>query len=219
MLICLVPRISRILIGTLLILTGVTATAQAQFEEPIGRFVIDARGSFVPFGKNAELAVARNLVPADTPSIGLGFDIGAHYYFFRWRVITFGIGANIHKSFSDQSPSESDSKLSAPTLRKTFSAVSPQISFNFGNRNGWSYISGGMGTSKLALFPLNEDAPSQRATSTINYGGGVRWFLNEHVAFSLDLRFYAGSPLTATSTEPASPRVTTTIASAGVSFK
>ena len=219
MLTSLALRVPRVLIVTLLILVGLTANTQAQLEEPIERFIIDARGSFVPFGKNLELAISRNLAPTDTPSIGLGFDIGAHYYFFRWRVITFGIGANIHRSFGDQSPSEIVSDLSAPTLRKTFSAVSPQISFNFGNRNGWSYISGGIGTSKLALFPLNEAPPTQRATNTINYGGGARWFLNEHVAFSLDLRFYAASPLAATSTEPASPRVTTTVASAGVSFK
>ena len=54
---------------------------------------------------------------------------------------------------------------------------------------------------------------------TINYGGGARWFINEHVAVSLDLRFYAINPQEATLTRPAFPRVTIMAFNAGVGMK
>ena len=118
-------------------------------------------------------------------------------------------------------PFERLRKLNANTKLTTVTGVghAPQLSFNFGGRNGWSYISGGPGTARLSLFPLNQDQPTQRRTNTLNYGGGARWFVREHLAFSLDLRFYAMSPLAATETEPGSPRMTVMVLSIGASFK
>jgi hypothetical protein len=71
----------------------------------------------------------------------------------------------------------------------------------------------------MSLFPLNQDEPTQRRASTLNYGGGARWFIKEHLAFSVDLRFYAMSPLEETETEPGSPRLTVMVLSIGASFK
>lgn len=201
------------------LLLSAASSALAQEREPIGRFVADVRGSFVPYRQNADLAFANGFDPRVTPSVGLGFEAGGHFYFYRWRMITFGLGGSFHGSLGDRRASENDLDPDGPTLRKTFVAVAPQLSFNFGGRDGWSYISGGPGTARLTLFPLHEDRAPGRRTSALNYGGGARWFVKEHLAFSIDLRFYAMSPLEETATEPASPRMTLMVLSIGASFK
>lgn len=201
------------------LLLGHASNSFAQNDEPIGRFVVDVRGSLVPFGKNEQLATARQLDPFVTPNLGLGFEAGAHVYVFSWRMITVGLGANIHGSLGDRHPAETDPDPDGQTIRKKLTAVSPQLSFNFGGRNGWSYLSGGLGTSRLSLYSLDQTEPSQRRTRTLNYGGGARWFVKEHLAFSLDLRFYASKSLKQIGTATGSPRMTTMALSIGASFK
>ena len=214
-------RIVRVicLLSVLLCATARSAAAQIPDKAPIGPFVADIRGSFVPFGRNEALAINRGFAPSQTPGPGLGFEVGAHLYPFRWKVITFGIGGSFHASAADQSPAEFTPGPHGSSLRKKFRAVSPQLSFNFGGRNGWSYLSGGIGTSRLSLLALNTAEPAQRSAKTLNYGGGARWFISPHLAFSLDLRFYAISPLVSQGEEPGSPRMTITALSIGASFR
>ena len=199
--------------------------ATAQDEEPIGRFVVDLRGSLVPFARNEELALLRSLDPRSTPGLGFGFEVGGHVYPFRWRAITFGLGARFHASRADQRPPRPNATEAGeqaergPTLRKTFTALSPELSFNFGGRDGWSYVSGGLSTSGLLLYSRDGPEPRRRGTRTLNYGGGARWFVSDHLAFSLDLRFYAMTPLPESDTDPGSPRLTTMVLNVGASFK
>ncbi len=73
------------------------------------------------------------------------------------------------------------------TVNTRFSAVSPQISFNFGARDGWSYISGGIGRGTLTTQRVDEPLPDpESGTKTINYGGGARWFAKKHLAVTFD---------------------------------
>ena len=209
----------RVLLAAAAVLLGAAAPAAAQDDEPIGLFVADLRGSFVRFGRQPDLARSRGFRPHATPSMGIGVDAGAHVYPLRWRFVTFGLGAAYHASFGDRGASPDDVDPDGPTLRKTFRAVSPQLSLNFGGRNGWSYLSGGLGTSRLALFPRGGGQPDQRSARTLNYGAGARWFVKRRVAFSLDLRFHSVSPLAPTATEPASPRMTLMVLSVGASFR
>ena len=188
-------------------------------QEPIGLYVIDLQGSFVPFSRNVELAENRDLNPPDTPGAGAGYQVGAHVYPFRWHVITFGIGASFHSSLADQRPGERSPNPDGPTLRKRFTVVAPQLSFNFGGRDGWSYLSGGITPSRLSLFPLNAETSEQRTSGTLNYGGGVRWFINSRVAFSIDLRLYAISPIEQVGDTPGSPRMTQMTLNVGASFR
>ena len=188
-------------------------------QEPIGLYVIDLQGSLVPFSRNVELAENRELNPPDTPGAGAGYQVGAHVYPFRWHVITFGIGASFHSSLADQRPGERSPNPDGPTLRKRFTAVAPQLSFNFGGRDGWSYLSGGIMPSRLSLFPLNTESPEQKTSGTLNYGGGVRWFINDRVAFSIDLRLYAISPIEQVGNTPGSPRMTQMTLNVGASFR
>ena len=197
---------------------AVPALAQPP-EEPIGRYVIDVHGSFVPFGRNPELAENRGLNPPDTPGPGAGFNVGAHVYLFRWQAITFGLGASFHTSLADQGRGERSPNPDGPTLRKRLTAVAPQLSFNFGGRDGWSYLSGGIAPSRLSLFPLNQETQVQRSSNTLNYGGGIRWFTSDNLAFSIDLRLYAISPLEQLGDDPGSPRMTQMVLNIGASFR
>lgn len=213
------PRAVRLLLTALALLPASAPLAAAQDDDRIGWLVADLRGSIVPFGQDAALAASRGVDPLVTPSLGFGGEAGAHLHFLRMGFVTLGVGGSYHTSLGDRRPREDDRNPDGPTFRKTFSAVSSQLSFNFGGRDGWSYLSGGIGRARLGLHPRDADAPRPRAADTLNYGGGARWFVNRRVAFSLDLRFYALSPLPATATEPAMARTTIMVLSAGASFK
>ena len=212
-------RLTRTCIATACILHAVApSTATAQPEAPIGGFVVDLRGSVAPYGQNEELAEFRGIDPFATPSVGIGFEAGAHAYVYRWRAITFGAGASFHASRGSRGPEPLSAE--GPTLQTSFTALSPQVSFNFGGRDGWSYLSGGIGTSRLSLRVVDDDdAPPPRHARTLNYGGGARWFIRERLALSLDLRFYAISPLPPTHEHPRSPRMTLMVVNIGASFR
>ena len=76
--------------------------------------------------------------------------------------------------------------------------VAGQVSFNFGSRDGWSYLTAGYGNTRTrsqvsseVLGPIiHSVAVIKRHSPTINYGGGARWFIREHMAVGFDLRFH-----------------------------
>jgi hypothetical protein len=148
--------------------------------------------------------------------------VGAHLYPVRRQNFALGLGGELllrARGSGTVAPMVEDGP-DGPTIVTRMTALSPQLSLNFGKRDGWSYLSGGVGwasiTTERSESPL-EDAESR--PRAINYGGGARWFAKEHLAFSLDLRFYAISPQEATATRPAYPRVTVMIFSAGISVR
>ena len=100
------------------------ADVAAQSGEPIGWFVADLRGSIAPFGQNQALAIDRGFDPTVTP--GTGLDAGAHVYVYRWRVITFGVGASFHTSVADRRAEDTDPDPDGPILRKKFTAIAPR---------------------------------------------------------------------------------------------
>jgi len=193
--------------------------AAAQDPGPIGPFVIDIRGSFVNVGQDTEFAANRDLGPAQLASSGIGLDIGGHVYPLRWRAITFGLGVSALFTSPSRTPGMDDPDPDGPTVNTRFTAFSPQLSFNFGDGDGWSYLSGGLGTSRMAVYVEQPTEPEQRRAGTLNYGGGARWFVRPGLAFSFDVRIFAISPLDETDTEPESPRMSRVAVSAGVSFK
>ena len=74
----------------------------------------------------------------------------------------------------------------------TLRAIAPQISLNFGSRDGWSYLSAGLGLGSVNSRTENA-SPGERESGrlrTINYGGGARWFMTPRLAFGFDLRAY-----------------------------
>ena len=201
-----------------LLTSPVIATAQGV--ESIGRFAVDVLGSIPLYGQNEQLAANEGLFPFQLPSRGLGINVGGHLYPLRWHGITFGVGITLLTSAGERAAGENDPVVDGPTVRTTFAAVSPQLSFNFGSKSGWSYLSVGSGVSRLTMSTGAQGNESRRRARTINYGGGARWFIKRHLAFTLDLRFYAISPQSATEAgETATSAMTLMVVNAGVSFK
>ncbi len=215
-------RRSAVLLAALAVTSAVSGTAHAQVAPPpIGPFVFDVRGSFPKFVTDPQLADSRGLSPNELPGRGLGLDLGAHVYLFTWRAITFGLGGQLTLARSHESPPEVSGVTLGRPVTERFTSIVPQLSFNFGTGNGWSYISGGMGPARWLLVPDGEQptAADEERLTTINYGGGARWFTKPRLAFTLDVRFHAIAPGTAQRGFPGSPRTTMLIMGAGISIR
>lgn len=209
-------------------------SAWAQKQDPPGPFVIDVRGAFASYSPTSVLSAPFNLTKGQMPARGLGAELGASVYPLRNRHITLGIGANYLISRGNKVP-DPVALPADPTVRERFETFGTQISLNFGSKQGWSYISGGIGSSRRAIqvFPVTTTTTGGTTTTTqsdepltakgsrsktINYGGGARWFFTSHIAFGFDLRWYAVNPSVATATVPVLPRQTLLVANGGISI-
>jgi hypothetical protein len=202
-------------------------------QEPIAPYVLDARGTMARLKPVAAIGTSLG-VDANTtlPTRGFGLVVGGHVYPIRRGSFALGLGGELllRTQGSRTAPATSEDGPEGPTVKTRFSALSPQVSLNFGKREGYSYISGGMGWASLTselVQPTTPTPPGPTPTTaddearrqTINYGGGARWFIKKHVAFSLDLRFYAVRPREETATVPAYPRMTVMVFSAGIAIR
>jgi hypothetical protein len=208
----------------LLLITCATAgSARAQGAPPkIGPFAIDIHGVRPRFpADDVQLAASRGLQTAELPGSGLGLHTAASVYLLRWKAVTFGLGGELTVGRAHSAAAPASSGVSTRAVTERFTAVSPQISFNFGDGDGWSYISGGIGPSTWSVVPdgVAAQAPDVQRLQTINYGGGARWFMKRHLAFSFDVRFYAIEPTTAILNRPTGPRTTLLSFGAGISVK
>jgi hypothetical protein len=204
---------------------GLAGDAAAQpTTGPISRFVVDARGSWARFKQDSAVSQTLQVDASGLPTRGLGITAGAHVYPLRFRRITFGFGVEYAVAGDTRTVTvvdqETDVETEGPTITTRFTSLAPQISFNFGRDEGWSYVSGGIGTARINSE--REDAPvtgTVGRTQAINYGGGARWFNSPRMAFTFDVRFYAISPRETTTTVPGYPRAKFMVLSAGVAFR
>lgn len=204
-------------------LIALLAANRALAQDPpprIGPFVVDLHATVPRFPQDLQLAQSRDMQLAELPGNGLGVLVGVHVYPLRWRAVTFGLGGEFATGRARQTPAVAQTILRPATERLT--TITPQVSFNFGTGNGWSYISGGLGRSTWAVIPQGQEgfAADSEQLKTISYGGGARWFMKTHLAFSFDARFYAinpGTPFVAGVL--GSPRTTLIVIGAGVSVR
>lgn len=202
---------------------AVASPAAAQQKEPIGPFAIDLRGAMARHKAEPSVATDLKVNAANLPTRTLGLAAGVHFYPLRSRRVTLGLGGNFVTTRGSKSIEVDDAAgqpVKGPVVRRRFTTFSPEISLNFGHRSGWSYVSGGMfGRSKLYLE--REDAPVSGAPyrTTLNYGGGARWFNTSHVAFSVDFRWYSVAEQAASAGRIAQPRTTLLVLSGGISIK
>ena len=148
------------------------AAAQSLTPGPPGPFVFDARGvaSGIP---NSVVFVPPEAAPAIVPTRGFGGSLGAHVYAFRLGPGRFGLGVDL-----------SYARGTSVDVQTTFLAIDPQISFNFGTADGWSYLSAGVGTARVKTEPVG----LSESVQVFNWGGGARWFLNPHFGIGFDIR-------------------------------
>jgi hypothetical protein len=216
----------RLLAGFLLCLT-MAGAARVNAQEPpppIPRFVVDAHATVPLFPSDSQQLIdSRNpgWTLASLPGRGWGGQLGLHLYLLKWRALTVGIGGEVMVA-SATSPGPTDQNPTAIALEERIVSAAPQLSFNFGTGHGWSYLSGGVGRSVWSLHETGQVAAAQdvEPLSTVNYGGGARWFIKNHLAFSLDARLYEIQPGTLVPPlEKGSPRTRMFIIGAGVSLK
>jgi hypothetical protein len=195
--------------------------ARAQDEAPrLPLVAVDLHLSFPVFPQETALADSRGLTVEELPGRGLGTDLALNVYPVRWRSVTLGVGGSLITAHASSSPSSTETAALVPVTERLRSIAS-QLSFNFGTGNGWSYLSAGIGKSTWSLVPEGgvETPADQESLKTLNYGGGARWFLTKHVAFSFDVRFYAINPGLPQGELPGSPRTTLRVIGAGISLK
>ena len=211
-----------ILLPTLIAVVFASRPALAQEPPPrLPRWVIDLHGNLPLFPDTLQLAESRALNQAELPGVGLGGDLGVHLYPLQWRAITFGIGGQVTAARAHRTPSTAARTTILRPVTERFTSVAPQVSLNFGSGTGWSYLSGGISTSRWSVVPdpVGKLPSDEEALKTINYGGGARWFAKAHLAFSFDVRFYAINPSAPNGPLPSSPRTTLMVIGAGVSVK
>jgi outer membrane protein with beta-barrel domain len=169
----------------------ISTAAFAQPASAPGPYIIDLRGAMsgAPSG-----TAFYPPVPANTlaPQRAFGFDVGAHVYPFALGLARVGLGVDLMRA---RGTATSISNINAAM---TVTTLAPQLSFNFGTHEGWSYLSGGYGTTQTRAEVMTPAADAttaatlsrERRTRTINIGGGARWFVRERMAVGFDVRFH-----------------------------
>lgn len=212
----------------MVLLMGTSARGQEDERPRVGPFVVDLRGAVFKPPVDVQLAGSRGLKSlADLPGFGLGGVAGVHVYPLKWRAVTFGIGGEVVVARAHHSPPTVPAGQPVTTsaigtaVTERFVSAAPQLSFNFRGSNGWSYISGGIGQSVWQIVPDGRDVTTadEERLRTVNYGGGARWFIKKHLAFSLDVRIWQVDPGSPHFGFPGSPRASILIISAGVAAK
>ena len=212
------------------VLLAASVPAFAQDPDRLPWFAIDAHAATVG------LPQADGWVPvvsSDTklPGRNWGFVGGGTVYPLRLWLITFGFGASIiHGSGSGESFTIVTGSGTTATTRVTpvvhtgITSFAPQISMNFGHKLGWSYISAGVGKSKVtssadAVGTTPEMVVPEAWNSALNFGGGAKWFMKPHLGASFDARFVKLSSRAATDTLPSAKRTQLWNISAGISIQ
>jgi hypothetical protein len=213
------PR-RRLLCGLVFVIAALQANElRAQLREPIGRYVADARMTLARFKEDPGVAAAIGVRPVNLPTRGLGIVVGAHLYPLRGRRVALGIGAEFLSARDRRTLPTAEDEEEGPTVETRLSSFSPQLSLNFGKRDGWSYISGGIGSALFTAERIDEPVGGGSRAKTINYGGGARWFTNKHLAVSVDLRFYSIAAQPGTATRPPFPKSRMMVISGGVALR
>jgi hypothetical protein len=194
--------------------------AEAQAPRPIPLFVFDLRGFYSALSQDPTTAESLAVLPIDLPHRGLGGVAGVHVYPFRRGGLAFGLGGEaLLARGRSQRIDDAGAPLGSPITQRLRS-LTGSLSLNFGHREGWSYLSAGIGPLAFPTF-LGEETPSVEAPakSTISMGGGARWFINNHIAFCFDVRFHQTRPEIALAPYPARQRSRLLIMSAGIALK
>jgi len=215
-------------VWVMLVLSAIPAGAQTP--ERLPWFTIDAHAATVG------LPQAEGWVPvvsADTelPGRNWGFSTGATVYPFRLGIITFGAGASViagkgsgqSLTITSGSGSNATTRIT-PVVHTGITSLAPQLSINFGRKLGWSYLSAGLGVSKVtsradAVGSTPAIEVPEAWNSALNFGGGARWFMKPHLGAGFDVRFVKLASRSATATLPAAKRTQVWNISAGISIQ
>ena len=165
------------------------------------------------------------------PGRGWGFVGGGTVYPVRLGIFTFGFGASVStaKGKGESLTITTGSGSSAvtrvtPIMRTEILNVMPQVSINFGHRLGWSYLSAGLGPSRVdASMDATTTSPAvtlpQTWNQAINFGGGARWFMKPRFGAGFDVRFVKLGTRGESGDVPAAKRTQMVTLSAGITIQ
>ena len=206
------------------------APALAQTRERLPWFAIDLQAASVGL-PTAEGWVP--IVPADTelPGRAWGMAGAATAYPFRLGIMTvgFGVGLSMANGASDSLTITTGSGATAttretPIVRTGVINVTPQVSINFGHKLGWSYLSAGLGTTRVdssadAIGTTPPAAVPAAWNQALNFGGGARWFMKPRLGAGFDVRFVKLGSRAAEGNLPSARRTQMITFSAGISIQ
>ena len=140
--------------------------SDAQVNERIKPFVADARITWVRFKEDGGIASAIGVTPDNLPTRGLGFVLGAHWYPLRGSQVALGIGGEFLRAEDTRTldPATEDAE-EGPTVETSLFSLAPQVSLNFGKKDGWSYISGGIGSAIFTAERMIDLSATDRASA------------------------------------------------------
>ena len=188
--------------------------------EPIAPFVADARVAWPSLKENADVAKSLGVTANDLPGRGLGLILGAQVYVARSSAVKLGLGGEMLWARAGHTvPPATQGGSDGPRLKNHWSHLSPQVSLNFGAKDGWSYLTGGLGWSKLTMEREDKPQESGSRVRTLNYGGGARWFIRKHLAFNMDLRFYSIGAQEGSAVHVGTPAMRLLVLSGGISLR
>jgi opacity protein-like surface antigen len=208
-----VARLAAALLIALLV-TGAPAAAQSTSRP--GPWALDVRGVTSPVPEQTVFYPTLDRT-ALIPGRGFGFDLGVHLYLLNLGAARLGIGADLFYVRGKTTPlvptpaagSGTTASSVGQAVEVDLRMLAPQVSFNFGSREGWSYLSAGLGTADVVTRTAGV-LPGRRQQSSrlnaLNVGGGARWFVKSHLAVGFDIRMHnigagtveAPAPLVAT---------------------
>ena len=159
---------------------------------PIGRWAVDARVQLPRFPQTPPVAASRGVDTVDLPGTGLGIQGGAHLYPLHWKGARLGVGAEATQGWARHHASPLASGLQSRATTARLTTLAGTLSANFGSGAGWSYVSAGGGSARWSIVPMGASARAadQSWVTLLHYGGGARWDVRPHVAFTADARFY-----------------------------
>jgi len=172
-------------------------------------------------------------VLGDQPLPGRGYGLagGATVYPLQLGLVTFGAGVSFSTAKGTgesvtivTGSGESEVTIVTPIMRTQILNVLPQLSINFGHKYGWSYLSAGIGRSRVkSSADAVGDTPQiiipETWNQAINFGGGARWFMKEHFGAGFDVRFVKLGSRAAAGAIPAARRTQMITFSAGITIQ
>jgi hypothetical protein len=212
-------RLGVIVSACALVFTAAPAFAQApKAEARIPIAVVDARGVLARLGQDKTTAAGMSVSQFDLPASGLGLAGGAHVYVWRGKTMALGVGGEAILARGKHALLNSEGKETGTVIDRRLRGISGQLSLNFGHRDGWSYLTAGLGPTSFESY-LATASPDGLRPVSLNFGGGARWFNWEHLAFTADLRFYQTKPALATPNTAARLRKNLVVFSGGIAIK
>jgi hypothetical protein len=192
---------------------------QAPPPQTLPIFIVDARGAFASLGADETTAEALGITVERLPRRALALSGGAHVYPFRRPGFAIGVGAEVILSRATTQGGTDINGVVTPRVDRRLTGVAGVLSLNFGGRDGWSYLSGGAGPLRFESTSSLIPSGTAPATTTLNAGGGARWFVRSHLAAGFDVRVYLTRPAPSLADSAGRDRARLLVVSIGVSLR